>query len=459
MADMNFSDFPQRLGYNGDEVVGLATRDGVRDNARFLLSNLFDPGAQVCNVKAFGASGSMSTTTLASAAGAGATSVTLTNATPFPTAQGVYIAGAGPGGGKYVGQIIGKTGSVISITPATSTAVSAGAAVRHDDTMAFQGAIDSLSGRGIVFVPRDRYRLTSALTLGPRVSLIGAGGGRYQENGAASLEWDITTGNGITLGGNTNYNRIQGLQLRGPGLSNTATTGVYGTYGFNFTMADVLVYGWGVGANYYGVQGQHVGVEIINCYGDCLLLRECQRFTSLCSFYSNSVTGSNVHLNADGAGCHDIHFHDPTIDESGGIAAVQIDKGTDISINNCLIYAGKGTGIGGGYGVRLGDNTNTPSRVRLNNVRVQPYNLADPPSVLIKNILLRGAGHSMRDITTAVMTGYSGADIQDTTSDSIWDNVRMADGVVRHKKRYPTSSAAVASGELYSNAGVVTVKP
>jgi hypothetical protein len=459
-SGMNFSDFPQRIGYNGDEVVGLATRDGVRDNARFPLHLLFDPGAQVANVKAYGASGSTVSPTLASAAGAASTSVNLTDAASFAVGQGIQIVGAGASGAKYIGTITAKTGNVLTISPPTSTAVSSGAVVKHDDTVAIQAAINSLPLGGIVFFPRDRYRLTDDLVLGPRTSLIGAGAGRYQENGATSLEWsDITTGNGLTLGGNTNYNRIQGLQLRGPGLSNTATTGVYGTYGFNFTMAEVLVYGWGVGANYYGVQGQHVGVEIINCYGDCLLLRECQRFTSLCSFYSNSVTGSNVHLNADGAGCHDIHFHDPTIDESGGIAAVQIDKGTEISINNCLIYAGKGTGIGGGYGVRLGDNTNTPSRVRLNNVRVRPYNLSDPPSVLIKNILLRGAGHSLRDVTTAVMTGYSGADIQDTTSDSIWDNVRMADGVVRHKKRYPTSSAAVASGELYSNAGVVTVKP
>ena len=56
--------------------------------------------------------------------------------------------------------------------------------------------------------------------------------------------------------------------------------------------------------------------------------------------------------------------------------------------------------------------------MRLNNVRVQPYNLADPPSRLDrKTFYLRGAGHSLRDVTTAVMTGYSGADIQDDTSD------------------------------------------
>ncbi|HEV2839974.1 MAG TPA: glycosyl hydrolase family 28-related protein [Chthoniobacterales bacterium] len=455
-SDMNFEDFAQSSARAGDEVVGLATRSGVRDNWRCLLTALFDPGAQVANVKAYRASSSAADTTLASAAGAGATSITLADASTFAIQYGIMIVGAGAAGARYIGEITAKSGSVLTISPPTSTAVGAGAVVRHDDTDAIKTAINSLPNGGIVFFPPGRYRLSSKLTLGSRTHLIGAGGGRYQETGVTSLEWsDITASYGLELGGNTNFNRIQGMQLRGPGLNNTNTTGILAAYGENFTIADVLVYGWGIGVNYYGVQGQHAGVEIINCYGDCLLLRECQRWTSFGSLYSNSVTGSCVHLSADGAGCHDIHFYDPVIDECGGIAAVQIDKGTDISINNCLIYAGKGTGIGGGYGVRLGDNTNTPSRVRLANVRVRPYNLADPPSVLVKNILLRGAGHSLRDVTTAVMTGYSGSDIQDdATATVMWNvNGRYRPGGIA------TSAGSVVSGDLYSNGGVLTIKP
>lgn len=466
IADAKFSEFTQRIGLYGDELAGLATRGGVRDNARFLLSNLFDPGAQVANVKAFGASGSFATTTLSSAAGAAATSITVADASSFDLGQGIHIVGAGAAGARYIGTVTNKAGNTLTISPPTATAVSSGAVVKHDDTVAIQAAIDSLSSGGIVFIPRDRYRLTGQLLLGYRVSLIGAGAGRFQETGATSLEWpDITTGGGIQLATSitSSFNRIQGLQLRGPHLNNTSTTGVNSPGARNFTMEDVLIYQWGIGCNLYATEGRHVGVEIIDCFGDGLLLRDLHSWVSYSSLYSNcgyaGSGGVNVHLNADGSGCHDVHFHGPVVDESGGIASVQIDKGTDISLNNMLIYTAKGTGLGGGYGIRLGDNTNTPSRVRLNNVRVQPYSLASSPSELVKNILIRGAGHSMRDITTAVMAGFSGDDIQDTSSDCVWKNVRMADGVIRDMPRLPTSSAAVASGQLYNNSGVVTVKP
>lgn len=244
------------------------------------------------------------------------------------------------------------------------------------------------------------------------------------------------------------------MQLRGPGLSNTNTTGVFGNSGENFTLEDVLIYGWGIGANLYGMRGRNIGVYIDNCYGDCLLLRECAFWSSFESIYANSVTGRSIHLSADGGGCQFINFYDRVVDESGGPATIQIDKGNDISVNNCVVYSSRGIGLGGGYGVRLGDGTNTPTRVTLNNLHVRPYDLSFSPTALAKNLYIRGVGHRLVNITTEVMTGFSGSDLQDDSSDSLWVNVNG-----RHRLRLPTSSGSVASGELYSNSGVVTVKP
>ena len=57
------------------------------------------------------------------------TSVVVTSATGFAIGQAIYISGAGAGSAGYVGTITNIIGTTFTISPATSTSVSAGAAV------------------------------------------------------------------------------------------------------------------------------------------------------------------------------------------------------------------------------------------------------------------------------------------------------------------------------------------
>lgn len=171
----------------GDRVTGLTFRNGLWENATFHLSQLSDAGSQVYNAMAFYARPSSFTPTLSAAAGAGSTNITLTDASLFRKGFGISIAGAGPSGGLYVGSVSSMTGNSLTVSPALSTSVSSGALVKNDNTAALQSAINAANaaGGGIVFLPAGIYYLSSALNLAVRVSLIGAGGGRYEEHGVS----------------------------------------------------------------------------------------------------------------------------------------------------------------------------------------------------------------------------------------------------------------------------------
>ena len=110
------------------------------------------------------ASGSSATTTTVGTTPVGA-SVTLSDATSFKAGYGITIAGAGPSGATYFGSVVSASGSVLTITPATSTSVSAGAVVRHDDTAALQAAITAAgtAGGGALYLPAGFYRVNGAL--------------------------------------------------------------------------------------------------------------------------------------------------------------------------------------------------------------------------------------------------------------------------------------------------------
>lgn len=55
--------------------------------------------------------------------------------------HGIFIAGAGVAGADYVGTVTASNGTLVIVSPATSTQVAAGAIVRHDDSAAINAAI------------------------------------------------------------------------------------------------------------------------------------------------------------------------------------------------------------------------------------------------------------------------------------------------------------------------------
>ena len=102
-------------------------------------------------------------------------SVVVAEATTYSIGQGVFIAGAGISGADYIGKIVGVSSNTIALSPATSTSISTGALVRHDDTAAFQAAINL------------------ATVTNPRINIV-VPDGHYNWNGPAQ-----TTSSGSSL--------------------------------------------------------------------------------------------------------------------------------------------------------------------------------------------------------------------------------------------------------------------
>jgi hypothetical protein len=101
-------------------------------------------GNQLCVTDStYNASGSGATTTTVSGTWTAGTSGSVASCSTFSSAnQGVYIAGAGAAGAAYIGAVVSCTGTTMTVTPATSTTVSSSNVVQHDETAAFQSALN-----------------------------------------------------------------------------------------------------------------------------------------------------------------------------------------------------------------------------------------------------------------------------------------------------------------------------
>lgn len=97
------------------------------------------------NASPYNASVYGATTTTTVGTTAIGTSVVVASAANWVVGNGIYIAGAGSAGAPYIGQVTVISGTTFTISPATSTSVTSGALVQHDETAAFRAAIAAIA--------------------------------------------------------------------------------------------------------------------------------------------------------------------------------------------------------------------------------------------------------------------------------------------------------------------------
>lgn len=110
---------------------------------------------------------SFGTTTLVSSVASGATSLTVANATSYNVGNGIYLPTGGAAGVSMIANITAISGNTITIdTPvANASGIATGTAVQHDDTTAFQKAVNlaSVGNTADVYVPDGYYQINGPI--------------------------------------------------------------------------------------------------------------------------------------------------------------------------------------------------------------------------------------------------------------------------------------------------------
>jgi len=116
-------------------------------------------------------SGSTQTTTVGTGGiSSGATSGPVASCIDFVPYEGIFLAGAGASGVDLVTSVVSCIGTTLTWMTATSTTISAGATVMHDDTAGLQAAVNALSiPEGKIILPDGHYWINGPLqqTSGP----------------------------------------------------------------------------------------------------------------------------------------------------------------------------------------------------------------------------------------------------------------------------------------------------
>jgi hypothetical protein len=116
-----------------------------------------------CITIAYNASTAGLTTTTITGTFAIGTSGTIGSCSTFVAGNGIDIVGAGTSGASgsdYIGTVVSCTGTSLVVTPATTVSVSSSNVVKHDETAAFQSAVNAA---GNVYLPDGTYRINGTL--------------------------------------------------------------------------------------------------------------------------------------------------------------------------------------------------------------------------------------------------------------------------------------------------------
>jgi hypothetical protein len=146
---------------SGSPVLQAATKAYV-DSALSIASSRLPGTYWLTDFKASG-----SKTKFSGSISSGLTTLTITGTSDFQVGQGIYIAGGAGGSNPLVTKITAIAGTTITLQNAATANVSAVANnVQHDDTVAFQTALDTImaAGGGTLYVPDGFYRLNGPFT-------------------------------------------------------------------------------------------------------------------------------------------------------------------------------------------------------------------------------------------------------------------------------------------------------
>jgi hypothetical protein len=136
-----------------------AAIDELEANKATAITNVTPAG--FVNVLDYGASNSTTLTTLNGGITGGASACTLTDASTYAVDNYMAIPGAGGSGVELVVKILTINSDDLTFTPATTTTVSTGITVYHDDTQAF---ITALATGIHVYVPKGSYLVLGGTT-------------------------------------------------------------------------------------------------------------------------------------------------------------------------------------------------------------------------------------------------------------------------------------------------------
>jgi hypothetical protein len=293
-----------------------------------------------------------------------------------------------------------------------------------NDTTSIQNALNSASSSGnlTVLLPFGTCKITSGLILPSNITLQGTSISAPDAIGKAHNTSvidasSLTSGTALSANGDATGITLKNFGLNGSVTGTTAVGINLGSFVTSSNIDNVYVFGF-----YYGIIiqfGQNIRILSVDVQqaiqGGLTIIAgmNINVFGSLIANSNSAGSGGAYNIGVVG-GAQAVSFYNSISDEAfnSGSSSIYIGAANDINFNNMVVYLTKG-----GYGISIGDGTNNPTRVTLNNVRVVPFNVSEVP---VNTIRIYGSGHSLINVTT---NPNGGGDIQDNTNDSVYVNV------------------------------------